>query len=67
LLHDPDTFEIAARWIPGTRPGMTRRLAWRLKLKFDVIPALVAGIQLSAILRGRLQICASTMAQRFSG
>src|SRR5690606_39386983 len=33
-------------WIPGTRPGMTRRLAWRLKLKFDVIPALVAGIHL---------------------
>src|SRR5690606_9958464 len=35
-------------WIPGTRPGMTRRLAWPLKLKFDVIPALVAGIQRSA-------------------
>src|SRR5690606_3919083 len=40
--------EFAETWIPGTRPGMTRRLAWRLKLKFDVIPALVAGIQRSA-------------------
>src|SRR5690606_41332583 len=36
----------AETWIPGTRPGMTRR--WPLKLKFDVIPALVAGIQRSA-------------------
>src|SRR5690606_40773192 len=40
--------EVADTWIRGTRPGMTRRLAWRLKLKFDVIPALVAGIQRSA-------------------
>src|SRR5690606_17001076 len=38
--------EFADTWIPGTRPGMTRR--WPLKLKFNVIPALVAGIQRSA-------------------
>ena len=38
--------EYAARWIPVTRTGMTTFVAWDGN-SADVIPALVAGIQLT--------------------
>ncbi len=56
----------AETWIPGTRPGMTRWIG-RLKLNFNVIPALVAGIQLSAFSRGEAADLRVNDGQRFSG
>ncbi len=58
---------LRARWIPGTRPGMTRRLTWQVEAQIQRHPGACRRIQLSAFSRGEAADLRVNDGQRFSG